>query len=245
MLRSECSFCEHMNPEDSMYCNRCGGPLRLAQCPGCDAWNDRDAQSCRKCAAALAPLERSAAGAIACAAGSTLDRTAPRESTTRPLGLDIDSPPPDAGAATAFSTDGSFAFAGSRAPATKGVALSRFGVALTVCILIATTFYFYYSSIDVPQQFPLAGKVEADQTPSSVNPQGNVKSPLSEASAQEPPRASLQASGAGHSAASVVLPFAAAGHDAINGANNATGRDRCVEQVAALGLCAPQALQRR
>jgi len=48
-----CSFCLHVNPFESTYCNNCGGMLGLKPCKGCDAVNAADAHQCHQCGRAL------------------------------------------------------------------------------------------------------------------------------------------------------------------------------------------------
>ncbi len=48
-----CSFCLHVNPFESTYCNNCGGMLGLKPCTGCDAVNAADAHQCHQCGRAF------------------------------------------------------------------------------------------------------------------------------------------------------------------------------------------------
>ena len=49
MSSATCSFCLHVNPFESTYCNSCGGLLGLKPCTGCDAVNAADAHECHQC----------------------------------------------------------------------------------------------------------------------------------------------------------------------------------------------------
>ena len=53
MLAFSCSFCHHVNPPGSKFCNECGSPLRLTPCPACDAVNDLGSAACYRCGASL------------------------------------------------------------------------------------------------------------------------------------------------------------------------------------------------
>ena len=50
-----CSFCSHVNPAGSKFCNECGSPLGFKPCPECEAVNSRDARTCHQCGADLTP----------------------------------------------------------------------------------------------------------------------------------------------------------------------------------------------
>jgi len=53
MSSATCSFCRHVNPFESTYCNNCGGMLGLKPCTGCDAVNAADAHRCHECGRAF------------------------------------------------------------------------------------------------------------------------------------------------------------------------------------------------
>ena len=55
MLAFSCSFCHHVNPPGSKFCNECGSPLRLTPCLQCDAVNEVGSATCHQCGAPLAP----------------------------------------------------------------------------------------------------------------------------------------------------------------------------------------------
>lgn len=48
-----CAFCQHANPSDSRYCNRCGAPLAAAPCQLCGTISDAGAHACKNCGADL------------------------------------------------------------------------------------------------------------------------------------------------------------------------------------------------
>src|SRR5215472_4630434 len=50
-----CSFCSHVNPAGSKFCNECGSPLSFTPCTECEAVNPRGAQTCHQCGADLTP----------------------------------------------------------------------------------------------------------------------------------------------------------------------------------------------
>ena len=54
MSSATCSFCLHVNPFESSYCNKCGGVLGLKPCTACDAVNAADAHRCHQCGRAFA-----------------------------------------------------------------------------------------------------------------------------------------------------------------------------------------------
>lgn len=45
----QCLFCNHLNPADASFCNRCGSPMHLQPCDRCGAIDKRSAKSCYKC----------------------------------------------------------------------------------------------------------------------------------------------------------------------------------------------------
>ena len=53
MSSATCSFCLHVNPFESTYCNNCGGMLGLKPCTGCDAVNAANAPRCHECGRAF------------------------------------------------------------------------------------------------------------------------------------------------------------------------------------------------
>jgi hypothetical protein len=56
----QCRFCEHYNPSDASFCNRCGAQLNFAPCAHCGAVNESSAAACFQCGQ---PFGSSAAGA--------------------------------------------------------------------------------------------------------------------------------------------------------------------------------------
>ena len=55
MSRLSCSFCSHLNPERSKFCNECGSPLNLVPCSHCEAINNVSDSQCSRCGAQLYP----------------------------------------------------------------------------------------------------------------------------------------------------------------------------------------------
>ena len=49
MASLTCSFCKHVNPDGSKFCNECGSVLGLRPCAQCDAINDVGATYCHHC----------------------------------------------------------------------------------------------------------------------------------------------------------------------------------------------------
>jgi len=45
----QCRFCEHNNPPDASFCNRCGAQLNFAPCSHCGAVNESSAAACFQC----------------------------------------------------------------------------------------------------------------------------------------------------------------------------------------------------
>lgn len=48
-----CPSCDHVNPEGSKFCNRCGMPVDFWECGFCQAINDGAAKRCYKCGNSL------------------------------------------------------------------------------------------------------------------------------------------------------------------------------------------------
>ena len=48
-----CPSCDHVNPEGSRFCNRCGMPVAFRECAFCHAINDGAARLCYKCGNSL------------------------------------------------------------------------------------------------------------------------------------------------------------------------------------------------
>lgn len=48
-----CPSCDHVNPEGSKFCNRCGMPVDFRECAFCQAINDGAAKLCYKCGNSL------------------------------------------------------------------------------------------------------------------------------------------------------------------------------------------------
>ena len=80
MAALTCSFCKHVNPEASKFCNECGSGLGLQPCVRCDAINDVGATYCHHCGTVLdarlaEPVGQSAGssrGAVAAAESSVV-----------------------------------------------------------------------------------------------------------------------------------------------------------------------------
>ncbi|MFZ4539474.1 zinc ribbon domain-containing protein [Propionivibrio sp.] len=49
----QCLFCNHLNPADASFCNKCGSQLHLRPCDNCGAIEKRTATNCYKCNAEL------------------------------------------------------------------------------------------------------------------------------------------------------------------------------------------------
>lgn len=53
----QCLFCQHLNPADASFCNRCASQLDLQPCMQCSAVDNRNASRCYKCGAAFTHLK--------------------------------------------------------------------------------------------------------------------------------------------------------------------------------------------
>lgn len=172
MLRTQCPFCDHVNPADSKFCNACGVPLHLAPCPHCGAVNEVVASICCKCGAPLPPsgAEQAAAAsrfAEAAAAASSVGPAAERKAKVPPAAPDpgdLEASPADRAApevvtrlADVWSPPHASAQAGSGLPVVSNTLPRQrvraiFGVAL-VATLAGAGYYAYqrYVVTDAPQ----------------------------------------------------------------------------------------------
>lgn len=65
MSLTQCPFCDHGNPASAKFCNACGGSLTLSPCPTCGAVNEVTARTCYQCHARLGPGDEDAVQALA------------------------------------------------------------------------------------------------------------------------------------------------------------------------------------
>lgn len=256
MLLAECSFCDHANPAGSKFCNACGGPLNLATCPNCDALNDVTASICHKCAAAL-PLSQAASRGFAKSvayAGAESGETGedptvmPQSASNRSFeGSNTRQPDTLRFGPVSDPPQRVFEFAGSLQRSTLSdptlprnrvliAVLSLIGI---VCVVLAA--YLYWA----PNR---AQRPAAAQSATQLG--GEASSP--DRSTAQP---GDSARGAGQRPAKAAAPVIERASPTVDarfnseavepGKASSTTTQGCTDVVDALGLCPPQAVQRR
>lgn len=258
MLRTECSFCDHANPAGSKYCNGCGGPLHLSTCPNCDALNDGTASVCHKCEAALPLSEATSRGfASSVAYASVESHAAGDDPTVIPQSAPdrnfegshkAQTDPLNFGAVSPASTPQRvFEFAGSLQHSTLSdptrprnriliAVLSFIGI---VCVALSA--YLYWAT-------NMAERSSAAQNATQLGVTAGAPD-------QSAAQAGDVARGAGQGPTNAVAPVTERVSDDVDSrvSSNAAGPGKasstttqaCTEVVDALGLCPPQAAQRR
>ena len=224
MLRPQCTCCNHVNPAGSRYCIRCGAQLTLQTCPVCTSLNDVLAQSCRNCDAELRASTR-AAVAVGAGDSPVSLATAARESDTadalrvRAFRADQGGTPRDSRDAPSLQNSTS-AWAGSApaaftAPAAVSDTRKPRTRPLLILVLAAVAALIWYAY----QQPSLPSGQVPEATQGAGSPPAEVK-PSGALSADTEP--------------SQTRPRA-----------ESDGAPACSDAVAALGLCAPEPVQRK
>lgn len=265
MLRTECTFCDHVNPPQSKFCNACGAPLHLTLCPNCDALNDKTASACYKCDAVL-PSSRMEALALSSAAQrdayfssgpqipTSMDSADSAASTQWDGNLAGSSlkpparPPLIRRALNAVSSKADFAFAGSRWPTAVSAISQRsrsrvvLGTLGALALAGAGLYAYFAPTADGPK-YP-AAVAERGRAPVGMKSKG-ATSRVDTTRSQEDTAHELESSEVIPSQSSAAaVPIQKQNADAGGGAQTQPP-ESCTQVPAALGLCSPQSVQGR
>lgn len=247
MHRTECSFCDHANPAGSKFCNACGGPLHLATCPSCEALNDVTASVCHKCAATLSPSHTpSLAFASAHATHENTEGIAGAHYLEGSY-----TTAPGAGALEhsemhhPSATPADFEFTGSRERSTlsdPALARNRITIAVLsfigiVCVALGA---YLYLATNIAEHSATGGSSTRANVDAGVQNSSTPSAELQRGAAPGPTNAMTPLS----ESPGVDVASRAGGNTAEAGKPPSTPA-ACTEILDVLGLCPPQAVQRR
>lgn len=247
MSTLQCLFCQHLNPADVDYCNRCDGQLNLRPCYRCGAVDLRTAKNCHKCGGEFSlaappvgdfefrPSDFDQASIDVQTPSSPLPKSEPAPLGTNPPSSRLDRKSVDAISSPENS-----------APGAKSQQRTRVTVlALLFLLVTGALSAYWYREHRSQGQAPAPSALSDARSPQPTAPSDRAESPAPATTpphtapappARENPPAQSQSAAAARADAALNLPLPATGAGADTPQDPSTGKP-CPPAVAALGLC--------